>query len=140
MLTTLLLTVFRVKELTLVFNPPLRSCPPPFPSLSMEVKNVTAVHLPLSNLIPGVGGLGGAFTSSFLPPTNTDLRVTLLRFKFVRHEHSLNVPYAQSPYVICSICTIQIIISNYNKEDKSTPRLPLPDPWVCRGFLKVQSP
>lgn len=82
MLLTLLLTVFRVKELTLVFAPlPLPR--PPFP-FSMAVKNVTTVHLPVSNLVPGVGGLGGGgglgvFTCRFLPPTNTDLRVTLLR-------------------------------------------------------------
>ena len=57
MLLTLLLTVFRVKELTLVFAPlPLPRPPAPF---SMAVKNVTTVHLPVSNLVPGVGGLGG---------------------------------------------------------------------------------
>lgn len=80
MLLTLLLTVFRVKELTLVFAPlPLPRPPAPF---SMAVKNVTTVHLPVSNLVPGVGGRGGGlgvFTCRFLPPTNTDLRVTLLR-------------------------------------------------------------
>ena len=81
MLLTLLLTVFRVKELTLVFAP-LRVPRPPAP-FSMAVTNVTTVHLPVSNLVPGVGGLGGGglgvFTCRFLPPTNTDLRVTLLR-------------------------------------------------------------
>ena len=58
MLLTLLLTVFRVKELTLVFAPlPLPGLPPaPF---SMAVTNVTTVHLPVSTLVPGVGGLGG---------------------------------------------------------------------------------
>lgn len=71
----LLLTVFSVYELTLC-TCPLPHAPPPF---SMEVKNVTTVHLPVSNLIPGVGGLGWAFTCSFLPSTNTDLRVKLLR-------------------------------------------------------------
>ena len=79
MLLTLLLTVFRVKELTLVAPLPLPRPPAPF---SMAVKNVTTIHLPVSNLVPGVGGLGGGlgvFTCRFLPPTNTDLRVTLLR-------------------------------------------------------------
>ena len=83
MLLTLLLTVFRVKELTLVFAPLRLPRPPPAP-FSMAVTNVTTVHLPVSNLVPGVGGLGGGgglgvFTCRFLPPTNTDLRVTLLR-------------------------------------------------------------
>lgn len=82
MLLTLLLTVFRVKELTLVFAPLRLPRPPPAP-FSMAVTNVTTVHLPVSNLVPGVGGLGGGglgvFTRRFLPPTNTDLRVTLLR-------------------------------------------------------------
>ena len=59
---------------------PLYLTPPTPPTpFSREVKNVTTVHLPVSNLIPGVGGLGGAFTCSFLPPRNTDLRVTRLR-------------------------------------------------------------
>ena len=57
MLLTLLLTVFRVKELTLVFAPlPLPRPPAPF---SMAVTSVTTVHLPVSTLVPGVGGLGG---------------------------------------------------------------------------------
>ena len=61
MLLTLLLTVFRVKELTLVFAPlrlPRPPRPPPAP-FSMAVKNVTTVHFPVSNLVPGVGRLGG---------------------------------------------------------------------------------
>ena len=58
MLLTLLLTVFRVKELTLVFAPLRLPRPPPAP-FSMAVTNVTTVHLPVSNLVPGVGGLGG---------------------------------------------------------------------------------
>lgn len=82
MLLTLLLTVFRVKELTLVFAPLPLPRPPPAP-FSMAVTNVTTVHLPVSTLVPGVGGLGGGglgvFACRFLPPTNTDLRVTLLR-------------------------------------------------------------
>ena len=81
MLLTLLLTVFRVKELTLVAPLPLPRPPAPF---SMAVKNVTTVHLPVSNLVPDVGGLGGGgdwggLPVGFFPPTNTDLRVTLLR-------------------------------------------------------------
>lgn len=58
MLLTLLLTVFRVKELTLVFAPLPLPRPPPAP-FSMAVTNVTTVHLPVSNLVPGLGGLGG---------------------------------------------------------------------------------
>lgn len=58
MLLTLLLTVFRVKELTLVFAPLRLPRPPPAP-FSMAVTNVTTVHLPVSTLVPGVGGLGG---------------------------------------------------------------------------------
>ena len=58
MLLTLLLTVFRVKELTLVFAPLPLPRPPPAP-FSMAVTNVTTVHLPVSTLVPGVGGLGG---------------------------------------------------------------------------------
>lgn len=57
MLLTLLLTVFRVKELTLVFAPLPLARPPAL--FSMAVKNVTTVHLPVSTLVPGVGGLGG---------------------------------------------------------------------------------
>lgn len=58
MLLTLLLTVFRVKELTLVFALLPLPRPPPAP-FSMAVTNVTTVHLPVSTLVPGVGGLGG---------------------------------------------------------------------------------
>ena len=75
MLLTLLLTVFRVKELTLVFAPlPL---PRPPASFSMAVKNVTTVHLPVSNLVPGVEGLEGGghwgclLVDFFLPRTQT---------------------------------------------------------------------
>ena len=59
MLLTLLLTVFRVKELTLVFAPLRLPRPPPPAPFSMAVTNVTTVHLPVSTLVPGVGGLGG---------------------------------------------------------------------------------
>ena len=80
MLLTLLLTVFRVKELTLVFAPLTLPLPRPLfhGSYKCNYCSLACKHLSSGCGRTGGGGLG-VFTCRFLPPTNTDLRVTLLR-------------------------------------------------------------
>ena len=83
MLLTLLLTVFRVKELTLVFAPLPLPRPPPPPLFHGSYKcnycSLACKHLSSGCGRTGGGGGLGVFACRFLPPTNTDLRVTLLR-------------------------------------------------------------